>query len=616
MLNRDDNTTIISRRTAMLGFTSLGVFSALLARLAYLQVYQAENYKTLSHNNRFNFNTTVPNRGSILDRNGIAVATNKQDFRLVLIPEHVGSVEATLEQISEILPLSVPTQERIRKDIGKQAKFVPVLVAEHLDWEVFSELSMKLSNLWGVIPLESSVRDYPYPESFSHIVGYVGKPGPEMLRNDPDPLLRQPTVRIGKTGIEKVRDKTLRGKSGRQKVEVNAFGRTVRTLENDHIKAKDGTDIWLTLDAELQTYAAELFREESGSAAVMDVMTGELRTLLSMPAFNNNQFVSGLSPADMRRLNSDPRRPQFNKALGGAYPPASTFKMAVMIAALENRAIHPGEKIFCTGKMKVGDREFHCWRPKGHGPMNMHDALKHSCDSYFYDLVQQFGMEKIKPVAVQLGFGRRFDIGIGGQNAGVVPDGEWTRTRLGRAFRTGDALNAVIGQGYTLATPLQLAVMTARLANGRKAVSPLLIAGDALESMPDLNLDIRHIETVRNAMRDVCHDPGGTAYKWDGIGLADIEIAGKTGTGQVRGISAAERLNGVIKNDNLPWELRDHSVFVAYAPFQNPRFAASVLVEHGGSGAGLAADICRKILARALIRDGIAPNLGTESEAN
>lgn len=266
--------------------------------------------------------------------------------------------------------------------------------------------------------------------------------------------------------------------------------------------------------------------------------------------------------------------------------------------------------------MKVGDREFHCWRPKGHGPMNMHDALKHSCDSYFYDLVQQFGMEKIKPVAVQLGFGRRFDIGIGGQNAGVVPDGEWTRTRLGRAFRTGDALNAVIGQGYTLATPLQLAVMTARLANGRKAVSPLLIAGDALESMPDLNLDIRHIETVRNAMRDVCHDPGGTAYKWDGIGLADIEIAGKTGTGQVRGISAAERLNGVIKNDNLPWELRDHSVFVAYAPFQNPRFAASVLVEHGGSGAGLAADICRKILARALIRDGIAPNPGTESEAN
>ncbi len=600
----DDALGTISRRAFLCGAGGLAVFSTLAARMYYLQVIRAEDYRVLSENNRFNFNTILPERGRIYDRFGTALATNKQDFRLVLIPERVKSVDASLKQISEILPLSARSKKRIKRDIKQHAKFIPVLIDEHISWDVFSRLNVLLPSMPGIIPIEGKGRYYPHKDIFSHILGYVGKPGPELLKADKDVLLRQPTFRVGKTGMELTKDKVLRGKAGRKKVEVNALGRTVREWKSDKIPAVPGQDVWLSLDAGMQRFAADQFGEESGGTALIDVQTGELRVLLSAPGYDNNLFVSGLSQAAFKKLQDDPRRPQFNKVIGGGYPPASTFKIPVMLAALGHKAIDPAEQVFCTGKVKVGNREFHCWKRRGHGLMDMHDALKQSCDVYFYELIQRLGMEKVKPYAEKLGLGQTYKIGLKGQVSGVVPDAQWKKHRLGTGWRTGDELNAAIGQGFVLVTPLQLAVMATRMANAVKKVSPMLIIGDKVEAAPSLGISPEDMNFVRQAMRAVCEEPHGTAYRPGGLGIPGVEMAGKTGTGQVRGISSAERLSGIIKNHKLPWKLRDHSVFIGFAPYDEPRFAASVLVEHGGSGAHKAANICRKILGEALRRDG------------
>ena len=613
MRNPKDSVNMISRRSALLGIGGLGAFSVLASRLYYLQVVRSEDYMVLSDKNRFNFNTVLPERGRILDRFGIPLATNKQDFRLVLVPERIKDVDMALERINRILPLSQPTRKRIKREIKNKAKFIPVLVDEHIEWPVFSKLNISLPDLPGVIPLEGKGRNYPHNGTFAHVLGYVGKPSPAAMQKDKDTLLRQPTFRMGKTGIEQSHDTILRGKAGRKKVEVNAFGRTVREWNDDKIPATPGKDVWLTLDSKLQTYAAELFGEESGGIAVMDVTTGELRTLLSMPTFDGNLFVSGLSSKQFKKMDSDPRRPQFNKVIGGGYPPASTFKMSVMLAALEYKVIEPEEQIFCTGKVHLGNRDFHCWKRRGHGLMTMHDALQQSCDVYFYEIIQRLGMEKVKPFAEKLGLGKKYQLGLGGQARGVIPDPEWKKAKIGTSWRTGDSLNASIGQGFVLSTPLQLAVMAGRIANGKTAVSPFIVVGDELLKQEALDINPEHLLLVQNAMHAVCEVPHGTAYKPGGLGIPGVEMAGKTGTGQVRGISAAERRTGVLKNKKLPWKLRDHSIFVGYAPYDNPRFSAGVIVEHGGSGAKLAANLCRKVLGKALERDGItgpvSPNL-------
>ena len=608
MRDQDENSAGLTRRSAIVGLGGLGVFGILASRLYYLQVVEAEDYRVLSDNNRFNFNTVIPERGRILDRYGVPLATNKQDFRLVVIAERTKDVDVTLNKIGDILPLSSATRKRIKQDIKDHAKFVPVLVDEHLDWNTFAALHVKQQDIPGIIPLEGTGRSYPHNGTFAHILGYVGKPGPEVMKVDKDELLRQPTFRIGKTGIEQSQDKVLRGKAGRKKVEVNAFGRIVREWDDDLLEAEQGKDVWLTLDAELQSKTAVYFGEESGGAVLMDVNTGELRTLLSMPTFDGNQFVSGLTQAEFRKLDTDEKRPQFNKVIGGKYPPASTFKMAVMLAALEEGIIDPASKIFCVGKIHLGNRDFHCWKKGGHGLMDMFDALKNSCDSYFYEVIQQLGMAKVKPIAEALGFAETFDLGIGGQARGVVPDPEWKKRRIGHAWRTGDELNASIGQGYVEATPLQLAVMTARIANGNKAVRPILLVNEEQQPPKDLRLNQAHLDYVRAAMRSVCSEPGGTAYRRNPLDIVGVEMAGKTGTGQVKGISASERLAGKYKNDQIQWKFRDHSIFVGYAPYDKPRFAASVLVEHGGSGAVKAANICRSMLSDALKKDGISPS--------
>ena len=603
--NRSD--AQMTRRTAVLGAGGLGVFGILAGRFYQLQIQQSENYLALSENNRFNFQTIVPSRGIVRDRFGEPLATNTLDYQVELIAEQIDDLDLTLLQLADVIHLSNGEVERIRRDIRRRPDFVPITVKDHVDWDDFAALNMRVHALPGIIPKAGEGRSYPDDGLFSHVIGYVGKANDADVARDDDPLLLQPAFRIGKTGVEQAADARLRGKSGKLKVEVNARGRVVREWPDPRDAALQGEDVYLTLDADLQRFAAEQFEDDSGGIAVMDVMTGELRTLLSMPTFDANLFVSGLTQADMDGLNNDEKRPQYNKVLSGGYAPASTYKMAVMLAALKSGQIDPDRRIFCGGKTRVGNRLFHCWRPEGHGPVDMRYALKQSCDTYFYEVSQVIGVDAIADMARRLGLGQRYGIGIAGEKQGIVPDPEWKRDRLGAGWRMGDTLNASIGQGFVLASPMQLAVMSARLANGTKAVTPSLFAGEELTPFSDLDIDPGHLGFVQDAMWSVCEEPGGTAYRPNGLGLTGLDMAGKTGTSQVRGISRAERASGVLSNAQLPWKYRDHSIFVGYAPYARPRFAVGCVVEHAGSGAGRAAAITRAVLGEALRRDGLGP---------
>ncbi|WP_017930782.1 penicillin-binding protein 2 [Robiginitomaculum antarcticum] len=604
MSDREKLNKEFSRRALVLGGGGMTLFGIIGARLHNLQVVHGQDYRTLSENNQFNFQIIVPDRGRIIDRNGFALATNRMDYRLMIVPERIENIDLTLRHLSTFLDIGERQSQRIQRDIKRNRGFVPVLIEDHLTWEQFAALNLNLPDLPGVIPQSGQTRQYPPDGEFSHILGYVGKPGPKALEEDDNPLLRQPTFQIGKTGVEAVVDKRLRGERGRLKVEVNALGRIVREFPNESDAARPGEDVYLTIDSKLQTQTAKAFGEESGGAVVMDVQTGELRVLLSMPTFDANLFVSGLTQADMDRMNADEKRPQFNKVIGGGYPPASTFKMVVAMAGLENGLINPNESVFCKGKVQLGPRTFHCWKRRGHGRMDMRNAVKHSCDSYFYTMAERIGIDRIKQMGLRMGLGQTFDIGIEGQSPGLLPDDEWKRNHLNDAWRTGDSFNASIGQGFVLATPLQLAVMAARLANGKYAVTPHLIVGGGVPDFDLLKVNPEHLGHMQSAMYAVCEEPGGTAYRPNSMGFEGVKMAGKTGTGQVKGISAAERAVRVRRNEELPWKFRDHSIFVGYAPFDNPRFAASCIVEHGGSGARKAADMVRGMLRSALASDG------------
>lgn len=605
----------LTRRTAILGAGGLGVFGILAGRFYQLQIEQSENYLALSEDNRFNFRTIIPSRGIIRDRHGEALASNTLDYQIELVAEQVGDLNETLSQLSEIVSLSDNEVRRIQREVSRKPDFVPVTVKDHVDWDEFAALNMRSHALSGVFPTAGEGRVYPDNGLFSHVIGYVGKANERDVERDDDPLLLQPAFRLGKTGVEQAADERLRGEAGRLKVEVNARGRVVREWPDPRDQAKAGDDVYLTLDAPLQRFAAEQYQDDSGGIAVMDIMTGELRTLLSMPIFDANLFVSGLTQADMDALNNDERRPQYNKVLSGVYPPASTYKMAVMLAALESGKIDPRRKVFCGGKVRLGNRLFHCWEEDGHGPMDMRDSLKHSCDSYYYEIAQIVGIDAIADMARRLGLGDRYDIGISGESRGIVPDPTWKRDRLGAGWRMGDTLNASIGQGFVLASPLQLAVMAARLANGREAVRPTLFAGEDIPQFDPLNIKPEDLAFIQDSMWSVCHEPGGTAYRYNPLGLVGIEMAGKTGTSQVRGISRAERESGVLSNNEVPWKYRDHSIFVGYAPYEKPRFAVGCVVEHAGSGAGRAAAIVRSVLSEALKRDGLGPRTENQVES-
>jgi penicillin-binding protein 2 len=601
-----DRLRVFSRRAALLGAAQLGVFGALGGRLYYLQVMDADRYALLADENRINHRLLPPARGRIFDRHGVPLATNSSTYRLMVVAEQAGDVRARLADLARLIELS---PERIEEVVGatrSHRKFVPVVVREDLGWREVSRVAVHAHDLPGITLDAGLVRTYPAGRVMAHILGYVGPVAKDELTGDP--LLALPEYRHGKNGIEKLYDEVLKGTAGVSRFEVNAVGREIK--EFDRRDGQPGDDIELTIDLDLQRFVYQrLAQEVSGSAVVLDVHTGEVLALCSFPAFEPEAFVGGQSRAEWRALVTDPLTPLVNKAVGGAYPPGSTFKMMVALAALES-GLSPEHEVYCPGYVKLGRHQFHCWKRWGHGSLPLVDAIAQSCDVYFYELAKRVGVDAIARMARRFGLGERLGIDLPGEAPGLVPDKEWKRRVLDQPWHQGETLVVGIGQGYMQATPLQLAVMTARIANGGRAVKPWLVRGEhALTSDREADrIDVSDwaLRFVRDGMFEVVNGERGTARAAKLPG-GNLLMSGKTGTSQVRRISRAERLTGVLKNDEKPWVERDHALFVAFAPDPDPRYAVAVVVEHGGSGSKAAAPVARDIMAKALELDPSRP---------
>ncbi|NOC93422.1 penicillin-binding protein 2 [Ruegeria sp. HKCCD6604] len=593
----------LPRRALLLGGLQAAFIGGLAARMRFMQVDQADEYRLLAEENRINIRLIPPTRGRIYDRNGQIIGQNSPSYRIVIVREDAGDVDKVIAKLSELIPLNDDEIERARTEMRRSAPFLPVTLADQVTWEDISKVAVNAPALPGVTPEVGLTRQYPRYEDFAHIVGYVGPVSDYDLSKleDPEPVLRIPRFQIGKVGLEAKQEIALRGKAGAKRVEVNATGRVMREL--DRQEGQPGADMQLAIDADLQQYAQARLAGESAAAIVLDCETGDLRAVSSTPSFDPNLFVRGISVADYRALTGDKYRPLANKSVQGTYPPGSTFKMVTALAALEAGVIGPGNTVYCPGHLKVGSRRFHCWKRGGHGTVDLNLSLKRSCDVYYYDVALRVGIDKISEMARTLGLGVKHDIPMSAVAAGLAPNQEWKQRTHGQDWLVGDTANASIGQGFMLASPLQLAVMTARIATGRSVTPRLVRSIDGVEQPSGagepLDINAYNLEQVRKAMYSVSNDRRGTAYR-SRIIADEFRMAGKTGTSQVRNITKAERAAGVIRNEDLPWERRDHALFVCFAPYDNPKYAVAVVVEHGGGGSKAAAPVARDIMLQAL----------------
>ncbi len=604
----DESAAKVTRRGLFLGGSMAAVVAVLGARMRHMQVDQAEEFRLLAEDNRISIRLIPPARGLIHDRNGKLIAGNEQNYRVVISREDAGNVEDVLNRLSGILPISDEDFERALKEARKRSP-LPIIVSDRLNWDDVSKVAINAPALPGVSPEVGLSRIYPRDYDFAHIVGYVGPVSDRDLAKleEPDPLLQTPKFQIGKIGVETWMEDELRGKAGNRRVEVNAVGRVMRELGRQEGVA--GADIRLTIDADVQNFVQARLGEESAAAVVMDVQNGDILAIASAPSFDPNLFVRGISHTDYNLLTGNDHRPLANKTVAGAYPPGSTFKMVTALAALEAGVINTSSTVNCPGHYDVGGRKFHCWRRGGHGGVSLDRALAESCDVYFYDIAMKVGIDKIAEMGRRLGLGMRHDIPMSAITDGLMPDKAWKKERYKKDWVIGDTVNASIGQGYVLSSPLQLAVMTARLASGRAVVPRLIhsIDGVALphDPGPSLGIDAKLLNAVRQGMYAVSNTQRGTGYSAR-IDDKAMRMAGKSGTSQVRNISAAERASGVISNADLPWIRRDHALFVGFAPYDAPRYAAAVVVEHGGGGSTVAGPIVRDALLRAM-SDGLPP---------
>lgn len=601
------------RRTFLLGGATAVGLTALTVRLADLQLIEAGRYKTLSAHNQYNFRVVPPPRGRILDRNGVVLAGNRPSFRVLVIRDETKDLDATLNLVGELLPATRDRRRQLIREITQSARFQPVAVASDLSWEDFAKVNLHAPELPGVMADMNETRFYPYGGAFAHVIGYVSKVSDDDVKKykishsgEVDPILLNPGFRIGKAGIEKAFDKDLRGTPGGQKVEVDSRGRVIAEDSDGDVAPVPGKDVVLTIDADVQNRALEVFGKDSGAAVVLDVRTGDVLCMLSAPAFDANAFVGGVPGGVYKALAEYDHKPLLNKALTGTYPAGSTFKTMVALAALE-KGISPKLTHTCAGAWQYGNHVFHC--DKHHGTLDMHDAIKTSCDIFFYQTAVAVGVDAIAETARGFGINSVFPQIHIAQRAGILPDTEWKR-RVGRTpaekiWYPGETPSVGIGQGALAVNPLQLAVMCARLANSKKALNPRLIksiGGQELprgDEAPDLKPAADHIQFVRDAMASVANDVGGTAYAAAQLNLGPVKMAGKTGTAQAHTYGAGHGAHGAVG----AWDLRDHSWFIAFAPYDDPRYALSVLVEHGGFGAEAAAPKAREIMRTTLLKD-------------
>ena len=594
---------IITRRGLVTLGIQLLVAGGLAWRMRQLQVVETERYRLLAEENRINLRLIAPARAQVFDREGRPLAVNTKNYRVVMIREQTNDADETLDHLGRLIPIQDHQRRRVMKELRAKSAFVPVAVAEHLSWEEFSRINANAPALPGIQPEVGLSRHYPHGDLTAHVVGYVGRVTQRDLDaiEEPDPILQIPEFQIGKTGVEKAAESDLRGAAGSRQIEVNALGRVIREL--DRSEGLTGSDLHLTLDLALQEAVLNRLGQDSAAAVLMDIRDGDLLALASSPTYDPNPFVLGISQTDYDVLLNNDHRPLHNKWASGMYPPGSTFKMVVALAALEAGVVSPGERIFCPGHVKLGNRKFHCWSRGGHGRVNLRQSLERSCDVYFYEIARRTGIERIAEMSRRLSLGTDINLPVTALRSGLIPTKAWKEQAKEQAWQVGDTLNAGIGQGFVLSTPLQLAVMTARIAAGT-GVEPRLIRAREGKPEPvappaDLGINPQHLELVRRGMFDVVNANRGTA-RASRISDDTNLMAGKTGTSQVRNITAAERARGVSKNEDLPWRRRDHALFVGFAPYDNPRYAVSVIVEHGGGGSKAAAPIARDILMRAL----------------
>jgi penicillin-binding protein 2 len=590
-----DKETLFTRRSVILGGMQAALMTTVVGRMFYLEILSNQHYQKLSDKNRIHSRLTLPVRGLITDRKGKVLASDHNVYRAVMIRDEAEDWQACLKRVQELIQLTPEEIDKVALQVRRKPRFMPVAVKDNLTWQEVTTLELHLPDIAGIFIEEGRNRYYPHSFETCHFLGYVATPSEKEL--DGDPLLEQPGFKLGKTGLEKSLESQLRGMPGVKQVEVNAFRRIVRELSTSD--SVHGTEQKLTIDFDLQqTLYQRLMQEESGAAVVLDIKTGEVLAYVSTPGYDNNLFVNGIPKKDWQGLLNHPRHALINKPISGLYAPGSTFKMITALAALEKGVVNHHTSVNCAGHTMLGSHKFHCWTWKtgGHGNVDLIRAIATSCDIYFYHIASLIGIDAIANMAQRFGLGSATGIEIPGEKGGLLPTTEWKRLIHKTKWTIGESYNAGIGQGYTLTTPIQLAVMIARLASGQ-AVTPTLLAGQN-RTFEMLEVNPKHLSYIHMGLDKASNEEGGTSFRHR-ITQAGMEMAGKTGTTQVCRITEKERAQGLVNSGDRPWHHREHALFVGYAPLHKPRFAAAVLAEHGGSGGRIAAPVGRDVLLTA-----------------
>ena len=597
-----NRSSVFTRRALLIGGAQTLLLGGLAARLRQVQVEEGARYTTMAEDNRITARMTAPRRGRILDRFGKVLAGSLVNWRALLVMEQAVNVRRTLDNFASIVPLTETERTRIERDMRNGKSYIPILIKEYLSRDAMTKIEVNAPDLPGIVVDGGTSRTYHHPYELAHILGYVAPPSENDMTGDP--LMALPGVKIGRAGIEKFHDLALRGRPGVVHLEVNAVGRVIREL--DRADGVNGDDIGLAFDFGLQQVIQKRLGDEAASAVVLDCRNGEIMAMVSNPSYDPSLFMTGVSQAQWREWTKDRRTPLINKATSGLYAPGSTFKMAVALAGLDAKTIGYHDRISCPGHFDLGGSRFHCHSRSGHGGVDLKNALKYSCDVYFYQVALRTGIDRISAMSHRLGLGTELDIDIPGQRVGQVPTKDW-RAGKGLPWQLGDTVVSGIGQGPIVNTPLQLATYAARIASGRavqphftRRIAGVVQPGSQPEDWPDLGVPEQMLQAVRGGMFAVVNE-GGTAPKARLGG--QVQMAGKTGSSQVRRVSRKQRESGTFDSKNLPWEYRPHALFVAYAPYDKPRYALSVVVEHGNAGGATAGPIARDIMLEVLKRD-------------
>ena len=621
---------IINRRMFILGAAKIIVFTGIIARLFSLQISDNKKYLTLSDKNRLREWRLPPVRGEFVDYFGNIIASNLKVYQLHVIPEEVENFRYLILRLSEILKLNSNELNKIRAKKKKQKPWETLVISENLTWEQFTRVNYFLYDLVGAKPVLSISRNYPFGDNYTHILGYVSEASKnDILKSEVIKQNHVPGLKVGKTGLEKSLEEQLIGVNGVQRYEVNAYGKRIRQI--DHKKGKKGKKIKLTVDTEIQKLSNKLLKNVAGSISVMDIYTGEILAMHSSPSFDPNLFLFGISHDDWQLIRNNPLKPLVNKTLSGLYSPGSTLKPIVALSALENNIINKNFKVNCTGKIEMYGQTYHCWKKKGHGIVSLKEAMKQSCDTYFYEIARKLGVDRLKETAIKFGLGEKVlqDV-FSNEKKGLIPNTQWKKDNLGKSWVIGETLITGIGQGYTQTTPLQLCLMTAQLANGGHKIYPKIIVNENDETYEEaeqfikknhkinkelksglvessqeifafikdkrhetLYKDYENIKLIQEAMFASTNEVRGTSYS-SRIKNTKYQFAGKTGTSQVKRITAVERELD-LNTSEIPYNERDHALFIAFGPYKKPRYALSIVIEHGGSGSSTAAPIAKKL---------------------